>query len=114
MYASQLSSPNLRNENKALDSVQRKFTKRLIGGQGKTIYGERLQQFDLLSLESRRSEQDMLTVFKLIYGLQDVSLEDAGLSLSKSNTRGGCVRLLRDHIENMTTSMLFKFRVQQL
>ena len=76
MYASQLWSPNLCYENKAFESVLRKFTKRLIGGRGKS-YGERLQQFDLLSLESHRSEQDSLTVFKLIHGPQGISLEDA-------------------------------------
>ena len=57
MYVSQLWSPNLHYENKAFESVQRKFTERLTG-KGKN-YGERLQQFDLLSLELRRSEQDI-------------------------------------------------------
>ena len=58
MYASQLWSPNLRYVNKVLDSVKRKFTKRLITGRRKRC-GERLHQFDLLSLELRRSEQDV-------------------------------------------------------
>ena len=62
---------------------------------------------------SHRSEQDIFTVFKLIYCLQGISLKDAGLSLLKSNTRGGSVRLLHDHVVNMTTSLLFKFRVHQ-
>ena len=54
----------------------------------------------------------MLTVFKLIHGLQGISLEDADLFLTMSNTRGGGVRLLRDYVMNMTT-ILFKFRVQK-
>ena len=70
-------------------------------------------QFDLLSLESHRSEKDILTVFKLIQMvcMQGISLEHAGLSLLKSNTRGGGVRLLRDRVVNMTTSVLFKYIV---
>ena len=55
----------------------------------------------------------MLTVFKLIYGLRRALLEEAGLSLLKSKTRGGGIRFLRDHVVIMKTCVLFKFRVKQ-
>ena len=83
MYVSQLWSPNLRYEVNELEVVQRRFTKWIVGSRGKS-YGDRLQCCDLFSLESRRTERNMYTVFKLIYGLHGITLEDAGLSLCNS------------------------------
>ena len=65
--------------------------KRIVGSRDKS-YGNRLQRCDLLSLESRRIERDMHTVFKLIYGLHGITFEDAGLSLCNSITRESGVR----------------------
>ena len=91
MCASQLWSPNLQYEVNALEAVQRRLTKRIVGSRDKS-YGDRLQRCDLLSLEFCRIERDMHTVFKLINGLHGITLEDAGLSPCNAITRGvGCV-----------------------
>ena len=58
------------------------------------------QCYDLLSLKSRRTERDMHTVFKLIHGLHGITLEDAGLFLCNSFTRGSGVRLKQSHVIN--------------
>ena len=91
MYTSQLWSPNLRYEVNVLEAVQRKLIKRIVGSCDKS-YSDRLQRCDLLSLESRRIERDMHTIFKLIHGLHGITLEDTGLSMCNSITReSGCV-----------------------
>ena len=55
----------------------------------------------------------MHTVFKLIHGLYGITLEDAGLSLCNSITRGSGVRLKQGHVINNAICNLFKYRVPQ-
>ena len=52
----------------------------------------------------------MHTVFELIHGLHGITLEDAGLSLCKSITRGSGVRLKQGHVINNAICNLFKYR----
>ena len=111
MYASQLRPPNLRCEVNELEEVQRRLTKRIEGSRDKS-YGDRLHRCDLLSLESRRIERDMHTVFKLIHGLHGITLKDAGLSLCNS-TGGSGVRLKQGHVINNAICNLFKYRAPQ-
>ena len=54
---------------------------------------DRLERCELLSLESRRIERDMYAVFKLIRGLHGLTLEEAGLFLCNSITRGSGMHL---------------------
>ena len=119
MYASQFWSPKLRFEVNALEAVQRRFTKRIVGSRDKS-YGDRLQHCNLLSLESRRIECNMLTVFKLIHGLHGITLEDTvisprslGLSLCNSILRRSGVRLKQGHVINNAICNLFKYRAPQ-
>ena len=112
MYASQLWSPNLRYEFNALEAVQRRLTKRIMGSRDKS-YGVRLQRCDLLSLESRRNEHDMQTVIELIHELHGKTLEDAGLSLCNSIKCGSGVRLKQGHVINNAVCNLFKYRAPQ-
>ena len=76
-------------------------------------YSVRLQRCDLLSLESRRIECDMHTIFNLIHGLHGITLEDAGLSLCNSITRGSGVHLKQCHVINNAICNLFKYRAPQ-
>ena len=87
LYASSMWSRYLRQEADKLEAIQRLFTKRL-SVQRKCSYGERLRNLSLLSLEARRMESDMIIVYKLIHNLMGITLADAGLTISRSNTRG--------------------------
>ena len=91
--------------------MQRRHTKRIFGSRDKS-YGDCLQLYDLIS-ESRRIERDMHTVFKLIHGLHGITLEDTGLYLSNSITRGSEVRLKQGHVINNTIFNLLKYRAPQ-
>ena len=112
IYASQLWSPNLRFEVIELEAVQRRLTKQIVGSRDKS-YSDRLQCCDLLSLESRRTERDVHTVFKLIHGLHGITWEDAGLSLCNSITHGSELCLKQGHVINNTICNLFKHRAPQ-
>ena len=112
MYASQFWSPNLQYEVNELEAKQRRLTKRLVGSRDKN-FGDRLQRCDLHSLESRRIEREMHTVFKLIHELHGITLEDAGLSLCNSITRGSGVHLKQGHLIDNAICNLFKYRAPQ-
>ena len=112
MYASHLWSPNLRYKVNKLEAVQRRFTKRILGRRDKS-YGDRLQRCDLFSLVYRRIERGMHTVFKLIHGLHGITLEDAGLSLCSSISRGSGVRLKQGRVINNAICNLFKYPALQ-
>jgi hypothetical protein len=108
-YASQIWSPFLRYEITDLESIQRRFTKRILGLRNVT-YGERLQRLELLSLELSRIESDVITVYKLIHGLMGINLKDAGLVLNSGVTRGGGLKLQQRHTRNNVTASFFMYR----
>ena len=67
----------------------------------------RLQRCNLLSFESHRIERDMHTVFKLMHGLNGITLEDPGPSLCTSIKCGGSVRPKQGHVINNTISPIY-------
>jgi hypothetical protein len=58
-----------------IESVQRKFTKRLPGF-ALLNYKERLLQLKMETLESRRLRQDLLLAYKILFGLVDTNPQD--------------------------------------
>ena len=52
-------------------------------------------------------------VFKLVHGLHCITLEDAGLSLCNSITRGNGERLKQGHVNNNAICNLFKYHAPQ-
>lgn len=110
MYASPIWNPSRIREATAIESVQRRFTKRLRGFKDMP-YGDRLQQLGILSLESSRLEADMITVYKLMHGLIGIKLKEAGLQMCCNNTRGGGLRLRPLVAHNMAAAAMFKYRV---
>ena len=61
-------SPYFKCDIDAVERVQRRFTKRLPGLRFCT-YGERLKKLDLDSLELRRLYIDLVTCYKIVFGL---------------------------------------------
>ena len=55
----------------------------------------------------------MHTVFKLIHGLHGITLEDAGLFLCNSITRGNGVHLKQGNVNNYAIYNLFKYHAPQ-
>jgi len=67
-YASCVWNPYLKKDIRIIESVQRKFTKRL-HGMGVHPYAHRLQILGLQSLERRRMAIDLKTMYKIVHGL---------------------------------------------
>ena len=67
-YNSPLWSPTLKKDIISIESVQRKFTKRIPGMSGLS-YHSRLKALNLESLELRRLRADLLLAYKILFGL---------------------------------------------
>ena len=74
-YVSTVWSPSDIGLMHALESVQRRFTKRLPGFSNMS-YADRLINLNLQSLEHRRLINDLVMSFKIIHGLVDIDLND--------------------------------------
>jgi len=69
------------------ESVQRRFTKRLLCCCG-LQYSERLVKLEVGSLELRRILFDLIYVYKLLFGMVDLNFDDFFALSSCSTTRG--------------------------
>ena len=63
--------PYLQQDIDNIESVQRRATKMIDGLQSKS-YEERLKATGLISLEMRRLRADLIEVFKIVHGLEDL------------------------------------------
>ena len=74
-YGSCVWSPHHVGKIKQVESVQRRFTKRLLGF-AVLDYRSRLQKLNIESLEMRRLRQDLVYTYKILFGLTDQSSTD--------------------------------------
>ena len=76
-YASQIWSPYLKEDVKAIESVQRSFTKKICRRCNipNRSYADRLAKLNIRSLEYRRLENDITMVYKIIHKLVDLPFD---------------------------------------
>jgi hypothetical protein len=110
MYASSAWSPSLQKDIKAIESVQKRFTKSIFELRHLNYY-ERLSKLNALTLSNRRLFADMVLTFKIIHSLTSCSLDSLGLLLVTTNTRGAGLRLYHKRTVNKIQSSLFQYRV---
>jgi hypothetical protein len=91
-YASVVWSPYHVNQICKLESVQRRFTKR-IAGLRDMPYVERLKRLQLDSLETRRLRSDLLFTYKVLFGLASVDWSSMFTFNSTAITRGHSYKL---------------------
>ena len=108
-YASCVWSPYQIGRISQIESVQRKFTKRL-RGLAMLSYGERLSCLGLESLEMRRLRQDLVYCYKIIFGHVSGACSEL-FTLSSSvnstvNTRGHIYKLF-PHSNRIDTRKFF-------
>ena len=77
-YNSPLWSPTLKKNIISIESVQRKFTKRISAMSGLS-YHSRLKALNLESLELRRLRADLLLAYKIFFGLLRVNSDNFSL-----------------------------------
>ena len=74
-FASPVWSPWLEGDKKVIENVQRRMVRMISGLQGQN-YEEKLLEIGLQSLQCRRDRADMIQVFKIIKGFDDVDYKD--------------------------------------
>jgi len=75
-YSSVVLSPQYISDMRALEKVQRRFTKRFIPTLQQLPYSRRIEQLDLQSLELRRLINDLVMCDKKVFGLTCLKMSD--------------------------------------
>jgi ribonuclease P/MRP protein subunit RPP40 len=73
-YAVQAWRPHLQKDIDFIEEVQRRATKLVVGTKGMS-YEERLKFLDMTTLETRRIRGDLIEVFEILKGIEDVKEE---------------------------------------
>ena len=92
-YNSIIWSPSTARDIDAVESVQRRFTKRLPTLKNLS-YRERLKCLNIFSLELRRLHTDLFWCYKIVFGLVYVNLDDLFV-FSPCHTRGHKFKLYK-------------------
>ncbi len=108
-FASQAWSPHAKYLINHLERIQKVFTRRLRCASGLS-YQERLNQFYMDSLETRRIKTDLITLYKIVHGLLDIILMDICLSLNVPNTRAHNVKLILPSPRSNILKCYFAYR----
>ena len=111
-YSSSVWSPVYCVEINRIESVQRRFTKRL-SGFAKYDYETRFSMLDIGSLELRRLFNDLILVYKILFKLLDVNVNDFALADSSHETRAHKYKLFVNHCRINTRKHFFSERVLQ-
>ena len=92
-YASEIWNPHLIGDIQVLEKVQRRATK-LVPDLRQLTYSDRLAALNLPSLSYRRRRMDMITVFKIVHGLEGVPFDNL-FTFHNTITRGNGYKLFK-------------------
>ncbi|MEE4247492.1 MAG: hypothetical protein V2I33_18950 [Kangiellaceae bacterium] len=95
---------------KKIESVQRRATGRLPTMNGLS-YEQRLRSLGLPTLEYRRLRYDMLQVFKIMNGLEDIDPESLICKANPGRTRGHQWKLKKERTRTARARKSFRHRV---
>ena len=109
-YCSPVWSPSTVQDINLIESVHRKFTKK-IPGLSNLSYLERLSYLKLPSLELRRLWSDLIFCYKILNNLVIGPPEKFGLSVSKRISRGHKLKLFKEHVNMDVRKHFFSNRV---
>ena len=112
-YCVQFWSPYLRKDVVALGTVQRRFTRLILGMKGLT-YEERLNSLGLYSLEFRRMRGDLIEIYKILKGIDKVNADQMFPLMGRSTTRGHRYRLRGSGFKTEMRGKYFSQRVVNL
>ncbi|HKJ81868.1 MAG TPA: reverse transcriptase family protein [Ignavibacteriaceae bacterium] len=94
-YCNQMWRPFLKKDIEKLERVQRRAT-RMIEGCGGMTYEERLAYTGLPTLERRRDRGDVIQVFKMLKGIDNVDYNKYFTISNNSHTRGHSMKLIKN------------------
>ena len=113
-YNSPVWSPFLLKDINSLESVQRRFTKRL-PCMHNISYDERLSMLGLERLEARRLRIDIITTYKILFGLTEINSNNFfTFSQTSIITRGHQYKLLPPSCHCDVRKYFFNGRVAQI
>ena len=92
-YASEIWNPHLIRDIQVLEKVQKCATK-LVPDLRQLTYSKRLVALNLPSLLYRRRRMDMITVFKIVHGLEGVPFDNL-FTFHNNITRGNGYKLFK-------------------
>ena len=91
-YCSTVWNLGYRGDLVRLESVQRRWTKEILGMSGMS-YLERLKYLGLYSVQGRLARADLIKIWKIFHAELDIGLVDVFDRHSHENTRGHCFKL---------------------
>ena len=93
-YCVQAWRPFLRKDIDSMERVQRRVTKMIAECRGQS-YESRLEALDLISIEDRQTRGDLIQVFKLIKGVDNVDYREYFELAENSRTRGHKFKIIK-------------------
>ena len=109
-YNSSIWSPHLIKDIRLIESVQRRFTKRLSKLSGKS-YCERLNILHLERLDVRRLRADLILTYKILFGLTVIKANDYFTFSAYTATRGHRYKLCQTKFYTDTRKFTFNNRI---
>ena len=111
-YCSPIWTPSTIKDTTAIESVQRRFTKKL-PGLFNYSYDERLQKLGLERLEARRIRADLILCYKILFGIYKTTIAFE-LYSNDHNTRGHPYKIRLPQIKTNTHKHSFYYRVPKI
>ena len=110
-YCSSVWSPLFKKDIIKIESVQRRFTKRLPGYKHLT-YPQRLRKLNMESLEVRRIRNDLLLAYKIVFGILNTDLNHYfKIKEATYNLKGHKYKLQLPMCKNSRSSHFYFYRV---
>jgi hypothetical protein len=113
LYASPIRSACLRYEINVLKTVQRQYTRHVVGLRH-MCFGKQQHTMQQLSIEFTFMASDLVLAFKLLYGTLGITAADAGLNLCAGTTRTNGILLQQQHVNSASLVQSFKYRIPML
>ena len=108
-YCSSVWNPYHLKDIRRLEKVQRRATK-MVQNLRHMDYPNRLRTLGLPTLEYRRQRADMIQVYKIMAGLEDMEIDNL-FQISTSRTRGHTLRIHQKRARTMKHNKSFSMRV---
>ena len=109
-YGSPVWAPHTAQDQNRLESIQRRAT-RSVKTLRKKPYHERLKTLGLPTLAYRRQRADMIQVYKLVHGLEDINPSELVTLDTNERTRGHPFKLRKERSESSKRAASFRHRV---
>ena len=108
-YATVIWSPWMKRDIIAIEQVQRRATRMVKGMCCHLSYEERLLELGLPTLVYRRERADMIQMFKVLKGFDDVHINSLKVS-DNANTRGHDLKIVKRHYKSKKSMNSFAAR----